>query len=136
MINVIYGKKGMGKTKILVENANNFAEQSSGDVVFIDDSNQLMYDLKRKIRFINVADFPVEGSTAFLGFLCGMISQDYDIDGVFIDGLTYIVKERTENLKEFFTGLKKLASKYNVTFNISINGDNEEMPEFLKEFIA
>jgi RecA/RadA recombinase len=136
MVNVIYGKKGMGKTKILVEEANKLASAGHGDVVFIDDSNQLMYDLKHEIRFVNVTDFPVSDASSFLGFICGIIAEDYDIDGIFIDGLTYILKQKLDTLQDLFASLKKIAEKYNIKVVISINGEPEIMPEYLKEYIA
>lgn len=134
MIRVIYGEKGMGKTKILIDTANNMAMEGKGDVVFIDDSSQLMYDLKSNIRFINVSDFPIKCQTGFLGFLCGIVSQDYDIEGVFIDGLNYIVKQKAAELKEFFDNLKAVSEKYQINYYITINVKSDEVPEFLKEF--
>ncbi len=136
MVKVIYGKEGMGKTKILVDTANKLAEESLGDVVFIDDSNQLMYDLKHNIRFINVADFPIAGIQAFIGFLCGVISENYDIDGIFIDGLTNILHQDITTLEEFFNSIKNISEKFNVKFHISLNGDDIVIPEYLKEYIA
>lgn len=135
MIRVYFGRKGMGKTKSMIEQANLLAVESKGDVVFIDDSNQLMYDLKHEIRFINVSEFPVKGQDAFAGFLCGLIAEDYDIDGIFVDGLTYILKEKVENLVGFFDILKQIAEKYNIRFFLSINSDSEDAPEFLKEYM-
>ncbi len=134
MIRVIYGEKGMGKTKILIDTANNMALESKGDVVFIDDSNQLMYDLKSNIRFINISDFPITCQTGFLGFICGIVSQDYDIEGIFVDGLNYIVKQKAAELKELFDSLKALSEKYQVNFYITMNVKSDEVPEFLKEF--
>jgi hypothetical protein len=136
MIKVLYGNKGLGKTKILVDTVNELAKQSSGDIVFIDDSNELMYGLDHKIRFINVTEFPVEGSSGFIGFISGIISEDYDIDSIFIDRLTYIVKQQASELDKFFAGLKNLSEKYNINFYLSVNGDSETIPEFLKEFGA
>lgn len=135
MIRVFYGEKGMGKTKILVDSANFLAVEGRGDVVFIDDSNQLMYDLKHEVRFINVAEFPVDGASAFLGFICGIISEDYDINGIFVDGLTYIVKQDISTMEGFFAKLKDISTKYNIEFYISINGRTSDAPEFVKEFI-
>lgn len=135
MIKVIFGKKGMGKTKILVDKANSLAVDGKGSVVFIDDSNQLMYDLKHEVRFINVADFPVNGASGFMGFLCGIISQNYDIDGMLIDGLTYIVKQEIGALESFFKDLSLVSEKFNVDFYMSINGDPEQMPAFMKEYV-
>ena len=134
MIRVIYGEKGMGKTKILIDTANNMALEGKGDVVFIDDSNQLMYDLKSSIRFINVSDFPVKCQTELLGFICGIVSQNYDIEGIFIDGLNYIVKQKAAELKEIFDNLKTISEKYQINFYITINVKSDEVPEFLKEF--
>ncbi|MCX7842931.1 MAG: hypothetical protein N2489_07645 [Clostridia bacterium] len=135
MIKVFFGKKGMGKTKLLIDAANKMSEESTGDVVFIDDSTQLMYDLKHRIRFVNVSDFPVKGQAAFLGFICGIISEDFDIEGIFIDGLTYIADENVSELKGFFDNLEALSKKYNIKFYLSINGDNAAAPDYLKAYI-
>lgn len=134
MIRVLYGEKGKGKTKILVSRANELVETCPGDVVFLDDSDDLIYKLDRRIRFINVMEFPVKGVSGFLGFICGIVSQDYDIDNIFIDGLTYILNQQADSLEEFFIDLKQISEKYGIDFHISINGKEDSMPEYLKEF--
>ena len=135
MIKVFYGKKGMGKTKQMLENANSIVNNSTDNVVYIDDSSELSVKLSHKIRFVNILDYPVHGSEAFLGFLCGVASQNYDIETIFIDGLTYIIHQTPESLKEFFEGLEKIADKANVHFYISINGDETAIPDFIKKFV-
>ncbi len=135
MIKVLYGKKGMGKTKVLIDTANQMAMESKGDVVFIDGDSSLMYDLKHEIRFINATDFPVSNDIGFLGFICGIISEDYDIDGIFIDGLTYLVKQSVQSLEGFFSTLETISTKFNIKFVISMNGDEESAPEFLKKYL-
>lgn len=135
MIKVIYGTKGMGKTKLLVDKANNAAAEGRGAVAYIDDNNQLMYDLKHEVRFVNMSDFPVRGAREFMGFLCGMISGNYDLDTIIIDGLTYIVKEDISSMEGFFKNLKDLVSKFKVDLYISINGEEAKMPEFVREFV-
>lgn len=136
MIKVICGKKGVGKTRALVETANNMSSESSGDVVFIDGTGRSMYDLKHKVRFINLSEFPVSINRAcsFLGFLCGMISEDYDIKGVFVDDLTELVEDETESLQNFFEDLAKLVDKFDLDFYFSVEGDRESMPEFIKAY--
>ena len=134
MIKVFYGKKGTGKTKHMLESANTIVKESDGVVVYIDDSNELMMKLSHKIRFINILDYPVYGSDAFLGFICGVVSQNYDIETIFIDGLTYIVHQDVESLKKFFDGIVKISAEHNADFYISINGDEETMPSFIREF--
>ena len=136
MIKILYGEKGTGKTKALIDAANNLAAEGSGDVVFIDYQNRSMYDLKHKIRFINASDFPVCGQREFLGFLCGIISQDYDIESIFIDGLTHIVKQDASLLEDLFEGVRTLAGKYGVSFYISVSGKAGEAPAFIKEYMV
>ena len=134
MISVIYGRKGMGKTKILIDAANKSVDDYRGEVVFIDDSNQLMYDLKHEIRFINVRDFPVSCQNSFTGFVCGIIAENYDINSIFIDGLTYILKEDIKTMEPLFQNLDELSTRFNIDFNISINGDPETMPVYLVKY--
>jgi thymidine kinase len=136
MISVLYGEKGKGKTKLLVEQANKMVESCPGHVVFLDDSNDLMHKLDRNIRFINVLEFPIAGESSFIGFICGIVSQNYDIKCIFIDGLTYIVKSHVGQLEDFFGRLKEVSEKFEVDFVISISGSESDKPDFLKEFTA
>mgnify|MGYP000079276686 CR=1 FL=1 len=136
MIKVIYGKKGTGKTRFLVENANELAQNKYGDVVFINNTNQIMYDLHRDVRLINVSEFPVEGEEWFIGFICGVISQNYDIKWIFIDDISYILKKEPDTLQELFSKLKKIAHEFNVEFTISICMEKENVPEFLNEYLV
>ena len=134
MIKVFYGKKGTGKTKNMLENANGLVANSAGNVVYIDDSNELLIKLDRKIIFINVKDYPVDGADAFLGFICGVASQNYDIETIFIDGLTYIVGADASSLESFFKGLAAITDDNKLNFYISINGDGEG-PGYLKNYV-
>ena len=134
MIKVFYGEKGMGKSKMMVEMANEHVDRKLGDVVFIDDSNDLMYNLKYQIRFTNVLEYPISTIDQFFTFICGIVSQNYDIEGIFIDGLTYIVKEDVHAMQPFFKNLAGLSEKYNIHFVLSINGKADSAPEYLKEY--
>jgi hypothetical protein len=135
MVKVLFGEKGMGKTKQLVDKANNFCRESSGNVVFIDDSDDLMYDLDREIRFINISEYPIKEENGLLGFICGIISEDYDIEGVFIDGTTYLLISGKETLEELLKNLHSVSEKFGVEFHISIHGDSKETPGFIREFM-
>jgi len=136
MIKVIYGQKGTGKTKWLIDTANKVSREAKGTVVFVDYSTQLMYDLDRKIRFVNTSDFPLTGSDSFFGFICGMISQNYDIQDIFIDGLNHITKQTAFELESFFDSLKLLGDKYEVDFHIILSGSKDDIPEYLNQFIS
>lgn len=135
MIKVVYGPKGMGKTKILIEEANKMISHTKGSAVFIDDSEQLIYNLKHQVRFVNVSEFPAMGSEGFLGFLCGILSQNYDIEGIFIDRLNFITKVNVPELETFFKNLSTIDEKNNIKFLITLHGDEADMPAFLKQYI-
>ncbi len=139
MIKVMYGRKGTGKTKVLIDTANSFVSANSANVVFIDYTKKLMYDLKHKIRFVDASEFPIRTYQEFIGFLCGIISSDFDIKHIVIDGLNYIVREDTSDetvLQTFFDKLRKISSQFNIEFYISMNGEAETMPCCIKEFVA
>src|SRR5690606_31295966 len=116
MIKVICGKKGVGKTRVLVDSSNSLVEICTGVVAFIDGCrrSKLMYELNHKIRYINISEFPVkiDSSDVFLGFLCGIISANYDVNGVFIDDITTIVGNDVDGLKKLFEGIKEISDKY------------------------
>lgn len=135
MIDVVYGGKGTGKTRALVKKANEMVDENYGCVVYIDCSNNLIHNLKRSVRFINITEFPIEKEEGFLGFLCGIIAQNYDIKWIFIDGITYILEKDASKLENLFSKLKVIASQFEVEFNMSITGDKEDTPEYLKQYI-
>ena len=80
MVQIIAGKKGKGKTKYLLDMANAAIKESKGSIVYLDKSSKHMYELSNKIRLINVAEFPIHSSEGFIGFICGIISQDHDLE--------------------------------------------------------
>ncbi|GAE86836.1 hypothetical protein [Acetivibrio straminisolvens] len=94
-----------------------------------------MYDLNHKVRFINVSEFPMDisSSCTFLGFICGIISGNFDIKWVYIDDLIRIVRKLPDEMKELFEGFNDISEKFNVDFYVSIEGDPDSMPEFIKE---
>ena len=51
MVELLIGKKGTGKTKVLIENVNNAASVANGNVAFIsDNTGRSMYDIKSSVR--------------------------------------------------------------------------------------
>lgn len=135
MIKVIYGKKGSGKTKKMIELANQSLSNRKGHVVFIDDDNRYMYELNREIRFVDAGEFAIQSPEVFYGFLCGMVAQNYDMDLIFIDGFLKIVNTPLEQIEFFFNDLHDLSEKFNVHFIISVSGDPENVPGFLNQYL-
>ena len=135
MIEVIYGKKGTGKTKRLIDMANDSIKDQKGDVLFIDDDNRYMFDLRHEIRFINAGEYEVHSAQMFNGFVCGLLAQNFDIRLVFVDAFLKLVREDIGGLAWLFERLKAVSDRHNVRFVISCNGDTGNPPEFLKPYI-
>lgn len=135
MIQVFCSKRGSGKTKALINMANDRVNVSKGDIVYIDDDKRPIFELDRKIRFISTCDFGVNDYNGFYGFLCGILSEDYDIDTIFIDGLFNIVNGKLQDAAHLFFSLEKLEKEFNIDFYININED-EMIPEFIKKYVA
>ena len=136
MIKVWYGEKGTGKTKALVQTVNDMIQECDGDVVFIDHNSERMYDLKHQIRYVNTSDFKIDNCSSFAGFISGIVSADYDIDAIFVDGLNYITKTDKLNYKLFFDVIGDLEEKFNIDFYISMSGEASDLPDYLKVYIA
>ena len=135
MIEVIYGKKGTGKTKRIIDMANNSIKDQQGDVLFIDDDNRYMFDLRHEIRFINAGEYDVHNPQMFVGFVCGLLAQNFDIHLVFIDAFLKLVREEIGALQWLFDKLKAVSEKNGVRFVISCNGDAGGPPDYLTPFL-
>ena len=136
MIRVIFGEKGAGKTKRIIEMANEAIKDSKGSIVFIDDDNQYMFDLKHEIRFVDASDFEIDGPKMFYGFLCGIAAQDFDLEYLFIDGFLKIVHHDLSTLEGLFEHLKRFAEKCDIKVVISISGNPENIPAYLQEYVV
>ncbi len=135
MVHVFCNKRGSGKTKALINLANEKIVTSKGNIVYIDDDRRPLLELDRRIRFIATNEFHLKKQESFYGFLCGILSEDYDIDTIFIDGLFNIVEENLQEAAHLFYLIEKLANENQVHFYININGD-KDMPEFIKKYVA
>lgn len=133
MIQIIYGKKGSGKSKKLLDLANAEVKAIPGNIIYIDDNNRCMYDLKHEIRFINTDDYGIDNADKLYGFTCGILSGDFDISSVYIDGLKKIVKKDPQKLEELLKQFEGLFSKINAYLVVSESG---EAPEYLKKYIV
>ena len=135
MIQVIAGKKGSGKTKRLIDLTNTTAREAAHDVVFLDDDNRYMFDVDHKVRFINAEDYHIHNADMFIGFLCGMLSSNFDIGTVFVDAFLNLCHTSLAECGPVVKTLSELGTKHNVDFVLSLSADPEEIPDFLREFI-
>jgi len=135
MIELIYGKKGSGKTKRLIDMANDSIKEQKGDVLFIDDDNRYMFDLRHEIRFINAGEYGVHDAHMFMGFVCGLLAQNFDTRLVFVDAFLKLAVGTEDELKWLFEKLAALAERSSVRFVISYSADIEDAPAYLKQYI-
>ena len=132
MIQVIAGKKGSGKTKRLIDLTNTTAREAVHDVIFLDDDNRYMFDVDHKVRFINAEDYHIHNADMFIGFLCGMLSSNFDIGTVFIDAFLNLCHTELKDTEPVVKTLAELGTKHNVDFVLSLSADPEELPDHLK----
>lgn len=137
MVQIIAGKKGKGKTKYLLSGANEAVEKANGSIVYIDKNGKHMYELSNKVRLINLEEFPIRSYNAFVGFLCGVISQDHDLEVIYLDSfLTVAHLEEAEDLTQAVTDMVALGDKYGIRFVLSVSRDVETLPEIAKDKVV
>ncbi len=135
MIKVIYGAKGTGKTKQMIDAANEAVKTAKGHLVFITDTKRGMYDLEREGGFMNVTDFDVAGEAALCGFIKGVIAGNHDNEYIYIDGVMRIAGKKASELGAFFYMLDKAAEENNLTVTVSISAAKEDLPDFILKYL-
>lgn len=137
MIQIIAGVKGKGKTKHLIDNANGEIKHTKGTMVYLDKSDKHMYELSNKIRLINVMRYGVNSSDSFLGFVCGIISQDHDLERMYFDSFLKLacLENKKQDISQVIDKLEKIGEKFGVDFIISISVDEVDLPENAKSKI-
>ena len=135
MVKLIMGLSGSGKTKTLIDMVRNAIDEERGDVVCIEKSKHLTYDIPYQARLIRTDDYAVKGNTMLYGFLSGLHAGNYDITHFFIDDLNKILDDRSnEALERFLASLELFGERENVDFTITINADPAAAGESLKKY--
>ena len=132
MIQIITGEKGKGKTKHLLDKVNESIKSATGNIVYLDKSQKHMYELSNKVRLINVSDYLISNCDEFLGFLCGIISQDHDLEEMYLDSFLTIAVMKDEEITHVITKLEEISNKFHVNFVLSISRNERDLPECTK----
>lgn len=135
MIKVIYGAKGTGKTKMMIDAANAAVSEAKGHMIFITDTKRYMYDLEREIRFIDVSEYDVAGEAALCGFIKGVIAGNHDNEYVYIDGIVRIAGKPISEMAAFFYMLEKVAKSDDLVVTVSVSAAKEELPDFVTKYL-
>ena len=136
MVELIVGKKGKGKTKVLLDRVNNAVKEANGSIVYLDKSTKHMYELNNKVRLIDVSSYPLKNADEFVGFICGIISQDHDLEQIYLDSFLKVSKLEDADVTDTLEQLDKIGQKYGISVVVSISLDKEEIPEALHDKIA
>lgn len=133
MIQIICGEKGKGKTKEMLQKANDAVKDAQGVIVYIDKSAKHMYELNNQIRLINITEYPVDTYEGFVGFVSGLLSGNHDIECILFDSLLKIAHLPEDRMEEMIATLEKLSSE--VEFIASISVAEDKLPESVKDKI-
>ena len=136
MVKLIMGLSGSGQTKTLISLVSEAIEKEQGNVVCIEKSRHLTYDIPYQARLIDAGTYDI-GSYEFLkGLICGVHAGNYDITHFFIDNFYKLVGDKSsEALCTFIAWLDKFAAAEKIDFVISISVDPETVPEELKKYM-
>ena len=132
MIQIIAGKKGKGKTKLLLDKVNAEIKSVHGNIVYLDKSAKHMYELNNKVRLIDTSDFSITNCDEFVGFIYGIISQDNDLEQMYLDSFLKIAKLENDDITATLQKLESVGEKYNIMFVLSVSVDADELPEIAK----
>ena len=116
MIKVVYGPKGTGKTKIIIDEANSKVAGAKGHLIFITNTKRYMYDLHRDIRVIDTNDFMVAGEEALIGFVKGVVAANND-------------------MAAFYYMLDKISEQNGLTIYVTCSCTKEELPDFVAKYL-
>ena len=123
MVELIVGKKGKGKTKVLLDKVNGAIKNVNGSIVYLDKSTKHMYELNNKIRLIDVSGYPIINADEFVGFICGIISQDHDLEQIYLDSFLTTAKLEGLDISGTLEQLEEIGEKFGISFIISVSLD-------------
>ena len=133
MIKLITGRRGSGKTKVLIDAIHAAEKASNGNVVAIQKGSSLNTDITYKVRLVNIEDYNVEGYDAFYGFIAGILASDHDCTDIFVDATLRITGRDYDKVGEMFEKLAKISADTTITCTIS--ADNSELSDNIKKFV-
>ena len=130
MLNLITGPKGSGKTKQMIDLANDIVKKSNGNVVLIKKSQKGTVKADFNVRVISMDEYKeIITLEEFVGFLYGMIAGDHDIETIFIDGVLKQANITLDSLPAFLRKLSIISAEYNIEFYASISADEKQIPK-------
>ncbi|MDO4518950.1 MAG: twitching motility protein PilT [Eubacteriales bacterium] len=135
MIELIVGNKGKGKTKVLLDKVNSEIKNASGNIVYLDKSTKHMYELNNKVRLIDVSGYPIKNADEFVGFICGILSQDNDLEQIYLDSFLTTAKIGEDDPTPVLKQLEDISKQFNLKIVVSISLDKEKLSADVQDSI-
>lgn len=132
MIKLIYGPKGFGKTKIIMDDINAAAKEAKGNVVFITDKSICSVSIDIKVRCVYTEEYGISSVEELKGFIMGLVAGNSDIEKIFIDGILRIGHCKLDELEDLFAAIKKIDG---VKFEMTVSADKADLPKFMLEYV-
>lgn len=136
MVKLIASKEGTGKTKRIIDMANERLNNTTGNVVFIDDDKKHIYQLKHDMRFISMDEYPIRNKDEFIGFVCGVISNNFDIRDVYIDGLNKVMNLPEETIPYVMNRFDELSKNFGIDFTMTLTCEDGSLPESVQQYLV
>lgn len=131
MIQLIVGGKGSGKTKKMIDMINDSAKTTPGNIVCIEKSMKLTYDIDHAARLIDVDEYKISGYDMLYGFIAGILAGNYDIVEVYLDGVLKLGNHDLDGLGKLLDELNVLAGD-GVKVVVTVSADMDVLPESVK----
>ena len=136
MVKILAGEKGEGKTKRMIDMANAAGKEAKGNIVFVDDDNSHMYDLHYSVRFVETPKFIMEDPQVFRGFVCGILSQNSDIETIYIDGVNHIMDRISDaDFTAFIQELDKTSKEAEMDMVMIISRKTDALPAEVQQYL-
>jgi len=138
MVKFLAGLKGEGKTRKLIDMANENVKVTDGHLVFIDDDRRHSRDLHRDIRFVEAEKGLLANYREFIGFVLGILSQNSDITHIYVDGLSNIISSicdispQSDEIIKLKKRLEEIAASEDVEFILTLHCTVDDLPEEIK----
>ena len=132
---IYYGPKGTGKTKAIIEDANNALSTAKGHVIFVADTKKYSLELKYPIRLLDVSAFDICGEDGFRGFLKGLVAANGDNEYIYVDGVARITGKPLAELGNIFGAMEQLEQEFGVKFVLTCSASKEDLPEFILKHV-
>ena len=135
MVSIIYGTKGSGKTKQIIDSANASLQNAKGNIVYITDTKEHSLQIENSIRYINAKEYLINTQDRLIGLLAGLMAGNADIEQIFVDGPARICSCPIADMEAFYNYLQKLCQEYGMRFTVTVSAVKEDLPGFIQKLL-